>query len=70
MLKTTSLSLTILFTYSICQYRPATPPRPPSAFGTMIDDSPSLFEAHPAYPGNPRRNIEGESPHLLRRHTV
>jgi hypothetical protein len=24
----------------------------------------------PAHPGNPRRNIEGESPHLWKGHTV
>jgi hypothetical protein len=28
----------------------------------LVHDSPSLFEALPANPGNPRRNIEGESP--------
>jgi hypothetical protein len=28
----------------------------------MVHDSPSLFEALPVNPGNPRRNIEGESP--------
>jgi hypothetical protein len=33
----------------------------------MTHDSPSLFEVLcPVHPGNPRRNIEGKSPHLWR----
>ena len=31
----------------------------------MTHDSPSLFEVCPVHPGNPRRNIEGESPHFV-----
>jgi hypothetical protein len=32
----------------------------------MTHDSPSLLRLCPVHPGNPRRNIEGESPHLWR----
>src|SRR5262249_24726116 len=65
---------------------PTSPPRSPAAIATALRDfdvsipikaslwmshgSSPLFEALPAHPGNPRRNIEGESPHLWKGHTV
>jgi len=36
----------------------------------MLHDSPSLLEALPGHPGNPRTRIEGESPPQEKGHTV
>src|SRR4029077_18775853 len=39
-------------------------------FSMMLHDSPPCVRLYPAYPGNPRHHIEGESPSHGKGHTV